>query len=42
MHPRARESHEPARSRGGLRVARIDTSRGTTQTHAAHAFERLL
>lgn len=42
VHERARRSHEPARDREGLRVARIDTSRGSTQTHAALAFERLL
>lgn len=41
VHLRARETHEPPRPEEGLLVARVDTSLGSTATHAAHAFEPL-
>jgi hypothetical protein len=42
VHLRAREQHEPPEATEGLRVAAVDTSLGTPQTHAARALEALL
>ncbi|HVS18293.1 MAG TPA: AAA family ATPase, partial [Planctomycetota bacterium] len=42
VHLRARESHEPPEPVEGAVVARIDSSSGSSATHTARAFERLL